>query len=1663
MDKTFNDLMDIVNRTKKLDGSDRPRPRPASRPTVEEEEYSPREYDIVEEKPKRTRTVKKDSPNLFAGSSVEKMLEKKTTKSATKKSTTKSTTKKTTKSKSTTKATTKKASEKSETTKKTSTPKVSKPKLTKDDVLSEIEVKLDSPKKNKVEFSTVNADDPKNAQLYEALKNSLFSGGTDISEYMEMENNSAVQSSLQELKAKREAHKINEEITKEQQEYEQLFTGSLGSVFQNTQEEEEEPEIEERETVNVEEKNAQLASELNAIRSNLESKKNNPAMQQASQPMTQKEKRDATYELETGNRDLDKKIAEYYRRKQEKINQYNAMEDSVVEESKSENEPVDYEAIFGGSMMTRDELLGIEKEPEDVVEEPQETVDMEESSEESPVSTQEEGVETTEELDNAVETQEETAPASVEEIVETPVSSEEREMQEDVLQEERVQEETPIVEQPEDIQETVQEGTQESPTMEVESKEEVQEESQEESNSALTEEDYNKLFGQVSEEDIQGAEEDKQEAEEISQPAEEVVQEAEETQEPAEEVEDSEEPVEKEGRIKSLLSELLYNKKIVTNQEKEEENPTEVQEDSDTQEEALKTTQPTSQDYESIWNSTLLGEKATEETNEEKVVESQESAEEPQTVEESQEEPQTVEEPQEELSEEEIIDSLSLNLTGETQEKPQEEEAVSEETTSEETYEESVGIEDAPVAEDSNPFKAFVDTQFQGEEEVQEDTLETVEQESAQEVEAPQIESAPVLEEATIEEAPILEEESQETIEEPQEMIGVEESAEEIEEDDIEKEDFVDSENIAPEQEEDEYSNVPTQTFESEEALGIETEETQENSVYNLSSQDADLDDYIISSNIPSDMAEEGVVADTSKEESNVSPEEEYTETSHINEETVDNQYDEHFESVVNNERNYETSAKKDFSYIEDEEDDNTCVVETLPENKYDLFGNEIIDEEGEEKEEQVVEEKKDDTISKEEFYNEMARLQENLINQLKGQATTESRDFFEEKDPELEKKETENADRLVEDIIEEYNQDKEEEVTTETQEEEIPQVQEEEEEPEVVCKAEPVDPEHYDDYNLLGKEEPLNDEDLEYQEKSEEEKTPEKDACFYLSPEDNEKKSNEVDEYVALYNEDTTPMKEVGDIHIFKTIGNASPSSEILKETEAVEKGEESTADDEEVEAIYTLMGIERKPKAKTQADIKVLYVASECQPFVATGGLGDVAGSLPQAIASKGGVDIRVILPLYSSIKNDYRDQFEYLGNFTVHLSWRQEYCGLFRYYKNGVTYYFVDNERYFKRDKLYGYYDDGERFAYFSKAVVEALPYLNFFPDIIHCNDWQSSLVSAYIKTGNWSDFRYYKIKNIYTIHNVEYQGVYGMENLKDLFGIDYRFRNDMEYNGDINLTKAAIQYSDKFTTVSNSYCDNLKQPYCSRGLHHIIIRNEYKLSGIINGIDYDFYNPATDTSLFKNYDFGCIEDKVLNKKSWQDEMGLPVDGNTPMISIVSRLVNHKGMDLVMKVMEEILDQDIQLVVVGTGEDKYVNYFKYLEGKYPTKVRALVDNYSNENARKAYASSDIFLMPSKIEPCGISQMIASRYGCVPIVREVGGLKDTIRDFGCEGGGNGYTFTNYNPNDLSYQLNRAIRDYGDKTGWREKMKICMSEDFTWKKPADEYIKLYKSLCETL
>lgn len=473
-----------------------------------------------------------------------------------------------------------------------------------------------------------------------------------------------------------------------------------------------------------------------------------------------------------------------------------------------------------------------------------------------------------------------------------------------------------------------------------------------------------------------------------------------------------------------------------------------------------------------------------------------------------------------------------------------------------------------------------------------------------------------------------------------------------------------------------------------------------------------------------------------------------------------------------------------------------------------------------------------------------------------------------------------------------------------------------------------------------------------------------------------------------------------------------------------------------------------------------KVLYVVSECQPFCATGGLADVAGSLPTYIQNNfENFDFRVVMPMYADINEQFKKDFEYVGNINIPVSWRNVYCGVFKYVLNNITYYFLDNEYYFKRSGIYGYYDDGERFAFLSRAVLEILSIIDFNPNIIHCNDWQTALVPVYLKTIYANNPSYQNIKTIFTLHNTEYQGKFGMQNLTDLFGLDKSFAGVVEFNKDINLVKGAVCCCDRFTTVSPSYAKEILSPEHSNGLEQIFRENEYKTIGILNAIDYDFYSPKTDKTLAKNYDLKSFSKRVENKKEFQKEIGLNVDENAPMLSIVSRMAKHKGLDLIRDGIESVLsNSDVQLVAVGAGDKEYEDFFKYLQNKYFGRVKVLL-GYSNTLGRKAYAASDIFLMPSKSEPCGISQMVASRYGAVPIVRETGGLKDSIKDFGCEGGGNGYTFWGYNTNDFIYSVNRAINDFRDKASWQQKVKTCMNFDFSWANSAKTYVEIYKNL----
>ena len=472
------------------------------------------------------------------------------------------------------------------------------------------------------------------------------------------------------------------------------------------------------------------------------------------------------------------------------------------------------------------------------------------------------------------------------------------------------------------------------------------------------------------------------------------------------------------------------------------------------------------------------------------------------------------------------------------------------------------------------------------------------------------------------------------------------------------------------------------------------------------------------------------------------------------------------------------------------------------------------------------------------------------------------------------------------------------------------------------------------------------------------------------------------------------------------------------------------------------------------------VLFVASEANPYLGSGGLADVIGSLPKTLAANGKYDVRVVMPLYGDISDKYRSQMRFLMNFNVPLAWRNQYCGVFSLKADGVTFYFIDNEYYFKRSGLYGFYDDGERFAYFSKAALEMMVHLDYYPEILHCHDWQTALSVVYLKTLYANRYGYDHIKALFTIHNIEYQGKYGYDCLGDLFGLPESVKPALDYDGCLNLMKGAIQFSDRFSTVSRMYANEIKNPFFAHGLQYAICENEFKLTGILNGIDETVYNPETDVKLFRNYSADDTSGKAVCKKELQKMLGLPEKDDAPLISIISRLVPAKGLDLVKCVIEELLAENVQMVILGKGEGDYEDYFRILADRYSGKCRAIIA-YNKDLASKIYSASDIFLMPSKQEPCGLSQMIACRYGAVPVVRATGGLFDSISPYNNDmrNGGNGFVFGNYNAHEMLYVIKDAVYTFGNKDEWRGIMKRAMTTDFSWKKSSGEYEKLYDNM----
>lgn len=472
----------------------------------------------------------------------------------------------------------------------------------------------------------------------------------------------------------------------------------------------------------------------------------------------------------------------------------------------------------------------------------------------------------------------------------------------------------------------------------------------------------------------------------------------------------------------------------------------------------------------------------------------------------------------------------------------------------------------------------------------------------------------------------------------------------------------------------------------------------------------------------------------------------------------------------------------------------------------------------------------------------------------------------------------------------------------------------------------------------------------------------------------------------------------------------------------------------------------------------MNILYCASEAVPFIKTGGLADVAGSLPIEI-KKQGDDIRVVLPLYSKIKEQYGEKLHFEGYYYVDLDYRHQYCGVFSYEHRGTCFYFLDNEFYFHRPRIYGEGDDGERFIFFSKAAVQLPKFIDFKPDIIHANDWHTAMVPIYVSDFRRGDAYYNEIKTVYTIHNLKYQGVFESDIMR-LMGLSPFYFNEegLKYYDAINMMKGAIVYCDFFTTVSGSYALEIKYPYYGEGLHGIVEKHSYKLKGIVNGIDYEEWNPATDPYLEQNYDIDSIELKKQNKTALQRMYDLP-QTDKPIVAMVSRLVEMKGIELVRYILDELLATvDMQFVVLGTGEPLYEEMFRYFNWKYPDKCASRI-YYANDESHKIYAGADYLLMPSISEPCGISQLIAMRYGTLPIVREVGGLKDTVRSYNeFTKEGNGFSFKNINAHDLLYTIRRAVGFYGepDLQNIREQ---AMKEKNDWAHSAAAYRELYQNL----
>jgi len=480
----------------------------------------------------------------------------------------------------------------------------------------------------------------------------------------------------------------------------------------------------------------------------------------------------------------------------------------------------------------------------------------------------------------------------------------------------------------------------------------------------------------------------------------------------------------------------------------------------------------------------------------------------------------------------------------------------------------------------------------------------------------------------------------------------------------------------------------------------------------------------------------------------------------------------------------------------------------------------------------------------------------------------------------------------------------------------------------------------------------------------------------------------------------------------------------------------------------------------------MKILFPVSECAPFIKSGGLADVASALPVALA-KSQIDARVVMPLYKQIKDRYQEQLTFITSTTINMAWRNVFCGIWTLIDNGVQYYFIENEYYYNRNGLYEYYhdvknDEAERYSYFSLAVLEILPLINFIPDIIHSHDWHTAMVGYLLKNKYHHEPGYNKIKSVFTIHNLQYQGVFDVSTLEDLLGLSYNHFNPeaLEFHGQINFMKAGILAADVVTTVSETYKFEIQSAFYGCDLDGLLRSVSYKLEGIINGLDVSVYNALTDNAIKENFDYATLEKKRINKTDLQAILGLNIDEGVPIIAMVTRLSNQKGIDLVKHVFHDLMQNHCQFILLGTGNREDEQFFRQMEHEYPKKVCSYI-GFSEDVAKRIYAAADMFLMPSIFEPCGLSQLIAMAYATIPIVRKTGGLHDTVHHFNKETlEGTGFVFENINAHDMLYTINEAITIYFESPDkWNTLMQNAIKQDFSWDASSKKYKNIYEKI----